>query len=164
MSNLGVTPIYFSIHLDPTHLSVYSALFRNRLGTTVAARASGFSGILHYQNYLISPVPYKYLHKYCTFYLFRLFGTKCAKCSCIFTKNDLVMRAKNKIFHIDCFRCAACCRQLIPGDEFTLRDDGLYCKADHSSHEDPSDGGDGKLDITPFNKELKTSQSLHTPG
>lgn len=41
------------------------------------------------------------------------------------------MRAKNKIYHIECFRCTACSRQLIPGDEFALRDDGLFCKADH---------------------------------
>ena len=41
------------------------------------------------------------------------------------------MRARNKIYHIDCFRCVACSRQLIPGDEFALRDDGLFCKADH---------------------------------
>ena len=41
------------------------------------------------------------------------------------------MRAKNKIYHVDCFRCVACSRQLIPGDEFALRDDGLFCKLDH---------------------------------
>ena len=63
----------------------------------------------------------------------RLFGTKCAKCSQGFSKNDFVMRARNKIFHIDCFRCIACARQLIPGDEFALREDGLLCKADHDS-------------------------------
>lgn len=41
------------------------------------------------------------------------------------------MRARSKIYHIDCFRCVGCSRQLIPGDEFALRDDGLFCKADH---------------------------------
>ncbi|KAK2177860.1 hypothetical protein NP493_575g01067 [Ridgeia piscesae] len=41
------------------------------------------------------------------------------------------MRACAKVYHIDCFRCVACSRQLIPGDEFALRDDGLFCKADH---------------------------------
>ena len=62
------------------------------------------------------------------------------------------MRAKTKIYHIECFRCSACARQLIPGklllvnafksllieiiwnigDEFALRDGGsLYCKEDH---------------------------------
>ncbi len=41
------------------------------------------------------------------------------------------MRAKNKIFHLDCFRCVACEKQLVPGDEFALRDDGLFCREDH---------------------------------
>lgn len=42
------------------------------------------------------------------------------------------MRAKSKIYHIDCFRCCTCLRQLVPGDEFALRDGGaLYCKEDH---------------------------------
>lgn len=41
------------------------------------------------------------------------------------------MRARSQIYHIDCFRCVACSRQLVPGDEYALRDDGLFCKADH---------------------------------
>ena len=64
-------------------------------------------------------------------FLSRLFGTKCEKCSRSFGKNDFVMRAKNKIFHLDCFRCVACEKQLVPGDEFALRDDGLFCREDH---------------------------------
>ncbi|XP_781774.3 insulin gene enhancer protein ISL-1 [Strongylocentrotus purpuratus] len=76
---------------------------------------------------------------YCKRDYLRLFGTKCAKCSQGFTKNDFVMRARNKIYHIDCFRCVACSRQLIPGDEFALREDGLFCKADHEVMERPGD-------------------------
>ena len=62
---------------------------------------------------------------------FRLFGTKCEKCHHSFGKNDFVMRAKNKIFHLECFRCKACQKQLIPGEEFALQNDGtLFCKED----------------------------------
>ncbi|CAB4069619.1 ISL1 [Lepeophtheirus salmonis] len=61
----------------------------------------------------------------------RLFGTKCEKCCRSFGKNDYVMRAKNKIFHLECFRCVACEKQLVPGDEFALRQDELFCKEDH---------------------------------
>jgi len=61
----------------------------------------------------------------------RLFGTKCDKCGLSFSKTDFVMRAKTKIYHIECFRCSACERHLIPGDEFALREDGLFCKEDH---------------------------------
>lgn len=59
------------------------------------------------------------------------FGVKCFKCSNGFNKTDFVMRAKSKIFHLECFRCIACSRQLAPGDEFSLRDDEILCTADH---------------------------------
>ncbi|KAK9703059.1 LIM domain [Popillia japonica] len=69
----------------------------------------------------------------------KLFGTKCDKCGSSFSKNDFVMRAKSKIYHIECFRCAACAKQLVPGDEFALRDGGLlYCKEDHDVMEKTS--------------------------
>ena len=59
-----------------------------------------------------------------------MFGTKCDKCLRSFGKSDYVMRAKNKIFHLECFRCAACEKQLVPGEEFSLRHDELFCKDD----------------------------------
>ncbi|XP_014273596.1 insulin gene enhancer protein ISL-1 isoform X2 [Halyomorpha halys] len=77
---------------------------------------------------------------YCKRDYVRLFGTKCDKCSLSFSKNDFVMRAKTKIYHIDCFRCSACERQLIPGDEFALREDGLFCKEDHEVLEKATNG------------------------
>lgn len=65
----------------------------------------------------------------------RLFGTKCDKCSQCFSKNDYVMRAKTKIYHVECFRCSACMRRLETGDEFALRQDGLFCRHDHDALE-----------------------------
>lgn len=41
------------------------------------------------------------------------------------------MRAKSKIYHVECFRCCACMRRLETGDEFALRQDGLFCRHDH---------------------------------
>ena len=66
----------------------------------------------------------------------RLFGTKCEKCTRSFGASDFVMRAKNKIFHLECFRCVACDKQLVPGDEFALRPEGLFCKEDHANNSD----------------------------
>ncbi|XP_078531179.1 insulin gene enhancer protein ISL-1 isoform X1 [Lissotriton helveticus] len=68
---------------------------------------------------------------YCKRDYIRLYGIKCAKCNIGFSKNDFVMRARSKVYHIECFSCVACSRQLIPGDEFALREDGLFCRADH---------------------------------
>ena len=73
------------------------------------------------------------------FILFRIFGAKCSKCHQACTKNDFVMRARDNMYHIDCFRCVACSRQLIPGDEFALKDDELFCKADHDVFENDND-------------------------
>lgn len=74
-----------------------------------------------------------------------MYGIKCAKCSIGFSKNDFVMRARSKVYHIECFRCVACSRQLIPGDEFALREDGLFCRADHDVVERASLGAGDPL-------------------
>ena len=74
---------------------------------------------------------------YCKQDYFELFGTKCDKCGYTVGKSDLVMRANSKIFHIDCFRCTPCERQLNPGEEFALKDGGsIYCKNDHNHIEE----------------------------
>ncbi|XP_022237113.1 insulin gene enhancer protein ISL-1-like isoform X2 [Limulus polyphemus] len=82
---------------------------------------------------------------YCKRDYVRLFGAKCAKCNTGFSKDNFVMRAKNKIYHIECFQCMACSRQLVPGDEFALRDDGLFCKADHEVLEKAINNNKGTL-------------------
>lgn len=66
----------------------------------------------------------------------RLFGTKCDKCGSQFGKNDYVMRAKNRIFHLECFRCVACEQQLVPGHSFALREDALFCNQHHMLDKD----------------------------
>ena len=77
------------------------------------------------------------------FFPSRLFGSRCEKCGQSFGKSDYVMRAKNKIFHMECFRCVACEKQLVPGDEFSLRRDELLCKEDSAAAEECGAGGGG---------------------
>ena len=56
------------------------------------------------------------------------------------------MRAKTKIFHLECFRCTACQKQLIPGEEFALQNDGtLFCKEDTRHIPGGYNGGDKDL-------------------
>ena len=45
-------------------------------------------------------------------FVVRLYSARCSACQNTFTKNDFVMRAKTKMFHLECFRCAACRRHL----------------------------------------------------
>jgi len=62
------------------------------------------------------------------------FTAKCAACSVPFQRNDLVMRARELIFHVDCFRCAVCEGRLAAGDQFALTPgDRLCCRADLDS-------------------------------
>ncbi|XP_050716746.1 insulin gene enhancer protein ISL-1-like isoform X2 [Eriocheir sinensis] len=68
---------------------------------------------------------------YCKRDYVRLFGAKCERCGGGFSRTDMVMRARAKIFHLDCFR--SCGKQLMPGDEFALRDDVLFCRHDYDA-------------------------------
>lgn len=45
------------------------------------------------------------------------------------------MRANSRIYHTDCFRCLVCSKQLAPGDEFALKEEGLVCKYDIDMYE-----------------------------
>ncbi|XP_065357068.1 insulin gene enhancer protein isl-1 [Calliphora vicina] len=100
---------------------------------------------------------------YCKRDYVRLFGTKCDKCGNSFSKNDFVMRAKTKIFHIECFRCSACARQLLPGDEFALRDGGiLYCKEDHDVLEKSSQSSLTSSSIESNNNNSCSNNNNHS--
>ncbi|ESO12852.1 hypothetical protein HELRODRAFT_62537 [Helobdella robusta] len=67
---------------------------------------------------------------YCKKDYVRLFATRCRLCQAEFKENDLVMRARNHIYHTDCFRCVACHRILSSGEEYCIREKGIYCKVD----------------------------------
>ncbi|KAG9263370.1 insulin gene enhancer protein ISL-1-like [Astyanax mexicanus] len=58
----------------------------------------------------------------------RLYSTKCSRCRRSFSSGDYGMRAGvGAVYHVQCFRCVGCDRQLVPGDRFTLRDGNLHC-------------------------------------
>ncbi|CAL4066101.1 unnamed protein product, partial [Meganyctiphanes norvegica] len=93
---------------------------------------------------------------YCKRDYVRLFGAKCDKCDRIFEKTDLVMRARTKIYHLDCFRCTGCTKQLLPGEEFALREDGLYCRDDFDHFEKKANAENNNTININNNNELKT--------
>lgn len=68
-------------------------------------------------------------------YLFsRRFGTKCAGCTQGISPNDLVRRARNKVFHLKCFTCIICRKQLSTGEELYVMDENRFiCKEDYIS-------------------------------
>ncbi|RUS82787.1 hypothetical protein EGW08_009451 [Elysia chlorotica] len=88
---------------------------------------------------------------YCKRDYVRLFGTKCSRCGVGFCREDVVMRpTKSTVYHLNCFRCVVCNKPLVTGDEFAIRDDGLFCRADH-------DGMDRSVTTSPC-------QDIGSPG
>lgn len=97
---------------------------------------------------------YLYINKCFNFYfssfisisLHRNFGAKCSKCCRGISSSDWVRRARELVFHLACFACDSCGRQLSTGEQFALLDDRVLCKAHYL---ETIDGGttssDGKF-------------------
>ena len=52
---------------------------------------------------------------------------RCARCDLGISSNEMVMRARDYVYHLTCFTCASCDRPLATGDHFGLRDCVVYC-------------------------------------
>ncbi|XP_064164530.1 LIM/homeobox protein Lhx3 isoform X2 [Anguilla rostrata] len=62
------------------------------------------------------------------------FGTKCAACQQGIPPTQVVRRAQDFVYHLHCFACIVCKRQLATGDEYYLMEDSrLVCKADYET-------------------------------
>ncbi|XP_021340793.1 LIM/homeobox protein Lhx3-like isoform X2 [Mizuhopecten yessoensis] len=71
---------------------------------------------------------------YCKDDFFRRFGTKCAGCEKGIPPTEVVRRAQDNVYHLECFACLMCSRQLNTGDEFYLMEDRkLVCKPDYEA-------------------------------
>lgn len=80
--------------------------------------------------------------------IFRHFGIKCAKCSRNIQTSDWVRRAKDNVYHLACFACDNCKRQLSTGEEFALQDNKLLCKTHYCELIDCENGiKEGKTKI-----------------
>ncbi|MGH0165812.1 UNVERIFIED_CONTAM: hypothetical protein FKN15_057999 [Acipenser sinensis] len=69
---------------------------------------------------------------YCTT-LSRLFGVtgNCAACSKLIPAFEMVMRAKDNVYHLDCFACQLCNQRFCVGDKFFLKNNMILCQTDY---------------------------------
>ncbi|KAM9003533.1 LIM homeobox transcription factor 1-alpha [Sarcophilus harrisii] len=68
---------------------------------------------------------------YCKYDYEKLFAVKCGGCFEAIAPNEFVMRAQKSVYHLSCFCCCVCERQLQKGDEFVLKEGQLLCKGDY---------------------------------
>ncbi|KAL4218971.1 LIM/homeobox protein Lhx8 [Mactra antiquata] len=78
---------------------------------------------------------------YCRLDYAREFGAKCAKCYRSIQPTDWVRRARDHVYHLACFACDSCKRQLSTGEEFALHGNKVLCKPHYL---DELDGGSHK--------------------
>nr|XP_006204966.1 LIM/homeobox protein Lhx5 [Vicugna pacos] len=78
---------------------------------------------------------------YCKNDFFRRFGTKCAGCAQGISPSDLVRKARSKVFHLNCFTCMVCNKQLSTGEELYVIDENKFvCKDDYLSSSSLKEG------------------------
>ncbi|XP_041133410.1 LIM/homeobox protein Lhx4 [Polyodon spathula] len=94
----------------------------------------------------------------------RRFGTKCASCQQGIPPTQVVRKAQDFVYHLHCFACVMCNRQLATGDEFYLMEDGrLVCKEDYETakQNDDSEAGAKRPRTTITAKQLETLKSAY---
>ncbi|XP_071485491.1 LIM/homeobox protein Awh-like [Diadema antillarum] len=72
---------------------------------------------------------FKDQHVFCRRCYSREFGTKCARCLRSIDASDWVRRARENVYHLACFACDNCKRQLSTGEEFAMIENKVLCKS-----------------------------------
>ncbi|XP_073845312.1 apterous isoform X7 [Musca autumnalis] len=70
---------------------------------------------------------------YCKSDYYSVFGTRrCSRCLASIGASELVMRARNLVFHVTCFCCVVCQSPLTKGDQYGIIDALIYCRTHYT--------------------------------
>ncbi|XP_059618064.1 LIM/homeobox protein Lhx3 isoform X1 [Phlebotomus argentipes] len=95
---------------------------------------------------------------FCKDDFFKRYGTKCSSCDLGIPPTQVVRRVHANVYHMQCFACVICARQLNTGDEFYLMEDRkLLCKPDYEAAKTKGVYIDGSLDGDQPNKRPRTT-------
>lgn len=53
---------------------------------------------------------------------------RCARCHLGISASEMVMRARESVYHLSCFTCTTCNKTLTTGDHFGMKDSLVYCR------------------------------------
>ncbi|XP_041064879.1 LIM/homeobox protein Lhx4 isoform X4 [Carcharodon carcharias] len=102
---------------------------------------------------------------YCKEDFFKRFGTKCAACQQGIPPTQVVRKAQDFVYHLHCFSCIMCNRQLATGDEFYLMEDSrLVCKEDYETakqNDADAEAGAKRPRTTITAKQLETLKNAY---
>ncbi|XP_071820755.1 LIM/homeobox protein Lhx3-like isoform X2 [Apostichopus japonicus] len=102
---------------------------------------------------------------FCKEDFFKRFGTKCSSCEKGIAPTEIVRRAQDHVYHLHCFCCVMCSRQLATGDEFfLLSDNKLVCKSDYEAaktREIEMDNSNKRPRTTITAKQLETLKNAY---
>ncbi|KAF3696285.1 LIM/homeobox protein Lhx2 [Channa argus] len=66
---------------------------------------------------------------YCKEDYYRRFSVqRCARCHLGISASEMVMRARDLVYHLNCFTCTTCSKMLTTGDHFGMKDSLVYCR------------------------------------
>ncbi|XP_028967975.1 LIM/homeobox protein Lhx1-like [Galendromus occidentalis] len=101
---------------------------------------------------------------FCRSDFYKRFGTKCAGCAQGISPTDLVRRARSKVFHLKCFTCLVCRKQLSTGEELYVLDENRFiCKEDYLNQRQQGNAI-FSLFCPSINPPLTALDSMASPG